>query len=218
MELRDYLAIRRAYNLVRQSSPRKSRMTFAEFAMLCRIHELDGPLTTTEIAAYQSVLRPTMTHRTKHLSEMGLLERSKGANDHRHILCSITDEGGACVRQICERICSILHLGTALRRIDWERVCRYVDAMGSMDLKASDLVLLGIFDSDQAITVSSLVDTLGLLQPTVSMSVATLEGAGLIRHEHDGIRRLPGIVLTREGRSKGEELCNRIELLIVHRK
>ena len=142
MELRDYIAIRRAYNLERQGSPRKSRMTFSEFAMLCRIYVLDEPLATTEIAKYQNVLRPTMTHRTKHLAQMGLLERQKGDRDHRHILCSLTEAGEAFVEDTCEHLCDNLRMGTALKRIDRERACRYVDAMGSLDLRASDLVLL----------------------------------------------------------------------------
>ena len=218
MELRDYIAIRRAYNLVRQSSPRESRMTFAEFAMLCRINVLARPLTTTEIATYQNVLRPTMTHRTKHLSEMGLLERSKGDSDRRHILCAITDGGEAFVRETCEQLCIILRLGTALKRIDWERACRYVDAMGSVELKASDLVLLGILNSDGGITVSALVDMLGLLQPTVSMSVSALEKAGLICHERDAVRRLSTVMLTQEGRARGDDFCRDIDSLVVHRR
>lgn len=218
MELRDYIAIRRAYNLERQGSPRKSRMTFSEFAMLCRIYVLDEPLATTEIAKYQNVLRPTMTHRTKHLAQMGLLERQKGDRDHRHILCSLTEVGEAFVEDTCEHLCDNLRMGTALKRIDRERACRYVDAMGSLDLRASDLVLLGVLNSGGGATVSSLVNMLGLLQPTVSMSVSTLVKTGMVSHEHDGDRRLSSVTLTREGSAFGEELRQRIESLVVHRK
>ena len=218
MELRDYIAIRRAYNLVRQTYPRRSRMTFAEFAILCHMYLFDGSLNTTEIAKYQNVLRPTMTHRTKHLSGLGLIERTRGDNDHRHILCSVTDEGRAFVQDICEQVCAIRRQGDALRRIEWERACRYIEAMGSLDLKASDLVLLGIMGSEEGTTVSSLVDALGLLQPTVSMSVSALMNAGMIDRGRDGARRLATVSLTQKGRSTGEELCQGIDELLVRRK
>ena len=69
MELREYLAIRRAYNLVRQDMLADRRLTFVELAILCRMDVLGRPMNTSEITEYQGALRPTMTHRTKHLSE-----------------------------------------------------------------------------------------------------------------------------------------------------
>ena len=44
MELREYLAIRRAYSLVRQGMPTNERLTFVEFAILCRMRDLDRPM------------------------------------------------------------------------------------------------------------------------------------------------------------------------------
>ena len=93
MELREYLAIRRAYNLVRQDMPADRRLTFVELAILCRMDVLGRPMNTSEIAEYQGALRPTMTHRTKHLSELGFMVRSKGSSDRRNVICEISDEG-----------------------------------------------------------------------------------------------------------------------------
>ena len=76
MELREYLSIRRAYNLVRQESDASERLTSSEFAILCRLDVAGGSLRTSDIAEYQGSLRPTMTHRTKHLATLGLKGRS----------------------------------------------------------------------------------------------------------------------------------------------
>ena len=52
MELRDYLSVRRAYNIVRQQLPTKQRLTFSEFAILCRLRMSGGSLRTSDIAEY----------------------------------------------------------------------------------------------------------------------------------------------------------------------
>ena len=68
MELREFMSVRRAYNLVRQETDTSRRLTFEEFAILCRLDIVNEPMKTSAIAEYQGALRPTMTHRTNHLA------------------------------------------------------------------------------------------------------------------------------------------------------
>ena len=65
MDLREYMSVRRAYNVVRQKVESDERLTFEEFAILCRLDVANAPLKTSAIAEYQSALRPTMTHRDR---------------------------------------------------------------------------------------------------------------------------------------------------------
>lgn len=221
MELREYLAIRRAYNLVRQDMPADRRLTFVELAILCRMDVLGRPMNTSEIAEYQGALRPTMTHRTKHLSELGFMVRSKGSSDRRNVICEISDEGREFVEQTCRLICDILHAGNILSRTTALRVARYVDAMGSLTCMSGELVLLGILQSETGSrTVSDLVNVLGLLQPTVSMSVAALEGEGLVMRlrQDEGATRSVDIVLTEAGETRAADIADEIKALVIRRK
>ena len=221
MELREYLAIRRAYNLVRQDMPADRRLTFVELAILCRMDVLGRPMNTSEITEYQGALRPTMTHRTKHLSELGFMVRSKGSSDRRNVICEISDEGREFVEQTCRLICDILHAGNILSRTTALRVARYVDAMGSLTCMSGDLVLLGILQSETGSrTVSELVNVLGLLQPTVSMSVAALEGEGLVMRlrQDEGATRSVDIVLTEAGETRAADIADEIRALVIRRK
>lgn len=218
MELRDYLAIRRAYNLVRQGTDSASRLTFAELAILCRMKVLDRSMTTSEIAEYQGALRPTMTHRTKHLDDLGLLGRGKGGSDRRNVICALTEEGARLVSDSCAAIVSILREGSILSRTNPNRVCRYIDTMGSLSCMAGDLILLGVHQHEDRATVGSLVSMLGLLQPTVSMSVSSLAADGLVDREQGEGSRVLGIRLTSEGAKRAADLAQAIAAMVVRRK
>ena len=100
MDLKEFMSVRRAYNAVRQSVPSEGRLTFEEFAILCRLDFTGAPMKTSDIAEYQGALRPTMTHRTNHLAGLGLIDRSEGENDRRNVVCSISEEG----RQYAEEL------------------------------------------------------------------------------------------------------------------
>ena len=69
------MSIRRAYNLVRQSVEPSRRLTFEGFSILCHLEVSEVPVKTSDIADYQGALRPTMTHRTNHLAELGFIDR-----------------------------------------------------------------------------------------------------------------------------------------------
>lgn len=221
MELREYLAIRRAYNLVRQSMSADSRLTFAELAILCRMSVLGRAMNTSEIAEYQGALRPTMTHRTKHLSEIGYMERTKGSSDRRNVICDITEKGAAFIDEACGQICDILRSGSVLSRTTARRMCRYVDAMGSLSCMSGDLVLLGVLQSAEGrCTVSDLVVMLGLLQPTVSMSVASLESEGYIKRirQEEATGRSFDLALTNRGLAHATKIEDDIRALVIRRR
>ncbi|MGN0286170.1 MAG: MarR family transcriptional regulator [Atopobiaceae bacterium] len=221
MELREYMSIRRAYNLVRQSVPAKKRLTFEEFAILCRLALAGVPQKTSDIADYQDALRPTMTHRTNHLARLGLIDRGSGMKDKRNIVCSISDEGEEYVDFLCQKTCDEILSGQALSRTSPERVRRYVDAMGAVYCTASDLVLLGIsVDPRGACSVTDLVARLGLLQPTVSMSVSSLVEDGCVQRRRDpnASNRIVNLTLTEEGRKEAEQLCKLVDGIVVRRR
>lgn len=221
MELREYMSVRRAYNLVRQEAGTSRRLTFEEFAILCRLDIIDDELKTSAIAEYQGALRPTMTHRTNHLAKLGYIDRGEGKVDRRNIVCRISEEGREEVRSLAEKTRKHIPTGQPLARTTSERVCKYVDAMGSVYCTAGELVLLALLLEDgQPCTVTHLVDGLGLLQPTVSMSIGTLIGRGLVARQRDAktSSRSSQIVLTDEGRSKARETADRIAAIVVRRR
>lgn len=220
MELIEYLTVRKAYNLVRHEADARERLTFPEFAILCRLSNAGGSLKTSEIADYQGSLRPTMTHRTKHLSMLGFISRAKGQADRRNVVCELTDDGARCVEDLCAACCAMIKSGQPLSRVDAERMSRYIDAMGAVTAKAGDLVMLGILTSEEgSASVTDLVELLGLLQPTVSMSVSSLVEEGLVTRavSQSGVRS-SAIMLTEEGSAQAQDLAERIDELVVRRK
>ena len=220
MDLREYMSVRRAYNIVRQSVDSKKRLTFEEFAILCRLDVANEPVKTSAIAEYQSALRPTMTHRTNHLYGLGYINRGEGTKDRRNVVCSISDAGREAVVELSTLTRAQIPSGKALSRTSPERICKYVDAMGSVFCKAGDLVLLGIYSADSdSLTIMQLVDALGLLQPTVSMSVSSLCDLGLVeRSREDAGLHTTSVRLTASGEKRVEELCQVIEDVVVRRK
>lgn len=213
------MSVRRAYNIVRQSVDSESRLTFEEFAILCRLCDASEPMKTSAIAEYQGALRPTMTHRTNHLFSLGLIDRSEGAEDRRNVVCSISEAGRERVMELAELTRSQIPVGRALSRTSAERVCKYADAMGSLFCKSGDLVLLGLHMAEKDLSIMEIVDALGLLQPTISMSVQSLAGLGLVeRAQQGGNARTATVRLTPAGEERALELLEKIEAIVVRRK
>ena len=218
MDVREYIAIRGAYNLVRQDIPSNSRLTFEEAAVLALLDSSDEPLPTSSIANWQHALRPTMTHRANHLASLGLIERTPGQSDRRNVVCEITDKGRETLMGLCTDVRQVLSRGKVLTRIDAERVKRYLLAMGQYYVQASDLILLGLCLNDrEGVPIALLVGALGLLQPTVSMSVQALEDRGLVKRDVPGSKAVKAL-LTDQGRLMAEDLIVCIEGMIVKRR
>ena len=221
MDLKEFMSVRRAYNIVRQSVESDERLTFEEFAILCRLAASDSPMKTSAIAEYQGALRPTMTHRTNHLASLGLIDRSEGTQDRRNVVCAISEPGRARVSELADLTRSEIPTGRALSRTSAERICKYVDAMGALFCKAGDLVLLGLHSAgEESLTIMQIVDALGLLQPTVSMSVSSLVELGLVERAHQGDdgAHTASVRLTAEGSALAVELVEKIEDIVVRRK
>lgn len=218
MELREYVSVRRAYNLVRQNVEATERLAFPELAILCHLHVSDGVLSTANIASYQKALRPTMTHRTKHLASLGLMVRQKGDDDRRNVMCKITEQGRRYVEKACEEIRGILHLGNVLSRTSKQRVIRYVDTMGTVSCSTSDLVVLYIYlMGDGHCTVGEMATGLGSLQPTTSMAVSKLERADLIVRTATNNAHSATFDLTESGRALARSFEKAIGSLVVKR-
>lgn len=220
MDLREFMSVRRAYNIVRQHSEPDERLTFEEFAILCHLAAVDCPLRTSDIAAYQGALRPTMTHRTNHLASLGLIERAEGDLDRRNVVCVASAAGRARAERLAELTRAQIPSGRSLSRTSAERIRKYVDAMGAFFCKAGDLVLLSLLAADgEPLSIMQMVDALGLLQPTVSMSVSSLVEAGLVTRLRGVERgRTTCVALTPEGRSAAGALSSQIEGVVVRRK
>lgn len=220
VELREYMSVRRGYNLVRKDIEPARRLTFEEFAILCRLSLSDGPVKTSAIATYQGALRPTMTHRTNHLAKLGLIERVGGSEDRRNVVCTLSEEGRAYLDDLCTSTRAAIPAGRPLARTSSDRIRKYVDAMGAVYLTAADLIVLALFeDESHTRTVMQLVDRLGLLQPTVSMSVGSLEREGMVERDlKNGSVRSAGITLTDKGVREAQEMAERIAKLVVRRR
>ena len=220
MDLKEYMSVRRAYNVVRQMVGSEERLTFEEFAIICHLCDAPEPLKTSAIAEYQGALRPTMTHRTNHLEGLGLIERSEGSNDRRNVVCSVSERGRERAFELARMTCEQIPNGHALSRTTPQRLLKYVDAMGAFFCKAGDLVLLGLRSLEgEQVTIMRLVDVLGLLQPTVSMSVATLADLGLVSRDRSAAgAHTTSVRLTREGSLAADELVRTIDSLVVRRK
>lgn len=214
------MSVRRAYNAVRQAVPSEKRLTFEEYAILCRLDFAGEPVKTSTIAEYQGALRPTMTHRTNHLAGLGLIERSEGEADRRNVVCGISEAGRAYAHELSDMTRQKIPAGRALSRTSADRIKKYVDAMGSYFCKAGDLVLLGIYASEEDdLTIMQLVEALGLLQPTVSMSVSSLVDEGLVDRRRDLRGGHTTIVsLTPAGTERAVRLAEEIQKLVVRRK
>ena len=218
MDIGEYISARRAYNIVRQRILSEQRLTFEELSVLALLELSSRPLSTSEIAGWQHALRPTMTHRADRLAALGLIDRSQGSSDRRNVVCSITEAGIERLGELCGQIRHVLARGKVLARIDAERIKQYVRAMGQYYMRASDLVLLDLaVNRREGAPIALLVGSLGLLQPTVSMSVQALEDGGFVERVASGTKDAKAR-LTDTGRLRAEELIVRIESLVVKRK
>ena len=220
LDLREYLSVRRAYNLVRQAVPSDERLTFEEFAIVSHLGASAAPLKTSAIAEYQGALRPTMTHRTNHLESLGLIDRVAGEDDRRNVVCSISDSGREHALELAKLTCARIPSGRALSRTTPERILKYVDAMGAFYCKAGELVLLALLSmKDGSSTIMGLVDALGLLQPTVSMSVASLADDGLVVRERSASGgHTTRVSLTDAGSEEALDIEESIKRIVVRRK
>lgn len=220
LDLKEYMSVRRAYNVVRQMVDSDNRLTFEEFAIICHLCDCDQPVKTSSIAEYQGALRPTMTHRTNHLEGLGLIDRNEGERDRRNVVCAVSERGRERALELAELTCAQIPNGHALSRTTPERMLKYVDAMGSFFCKAGDLVLLGLRSLEgESATIMKLVDVLGLLQPTVSMSVASLADRGLVVRDRSAAgAHTTSVRLTHEGALAVDELVDQIESLVVRRR
>ncbi|MCH4213742.1 MAG: MarR family transcriptional regulator [Atopobiaceae bacterium] len=219
MNLKEYLSVRRAYNKVRQAAPSATRLTFEEMAILCQLDDQDAPVCTSDIATYQSVLRPTMTHRTNHLASLGLISREAGTEDRRNVCCSISAKGRKAMLENLGATCDQIPLGQPLCRAGADRMVRYFDAMGEVFCDAGELILIAVDSSvERACTITELLKELGLLQPTISMSVHALEARGLVcREVYSETSRRSLVKLTDEGTRVARDFEDEILAVIVRR-
>lgn len=220
MELREFMSVRCACNIVRQETPAAERLTFEELAILCHLYEAGEELKTSEIADYQGVLRPTMTHRTNHLARLGLITRHEGTQDRRNVCCGISEKGIEVKDRLTREVCDHIQNGAPLHRSSPERICKFIDAMGTVFCMSGDLVLLALqMSGEDSLSVSQIVRTLGLLQPTVSMSVSSLVDNGLVERNRatpDATRTLQ-VSLLPAGKERALELADRVNQIVVRR-
>ena len=218
MDVKEYITVRRAYNIVRQKVPPAERLTFEERAVLALLSSSAKPVPTSSIANWQHALRPTMTHRANHLAALGLIERGEGQTDRRNVVCAITERGEERLSELCSEIRQVLAHGKVLTRIDSTRIKQYLLAMGQYYVRASDLVLMSLALSPrEGVPIALIVGALGLLQPTVSMSVQSLEERGLAKGDSPGAKAVKAC-LTDKGRMRAEDLIMCIEALVVKRR
>ena len=85
-------------------------------------------------------------------------------------------------------------------------------------MSSADMVLMALADTadnERGRTVSELVSCLGLLQPTVSMAVSSLEKAGLAGRSEPDARGIAGVRLADAGRRRARQVEEQLESLRV---
>ena len=213
MNVKGYIAIRRAFSLYRSAMGPASRITFDEYALMTHLALSEEPLRATDLARYQNVLRPTMTHRTSHLADKGLIKREDGTVDRRNVMCALTKGGRDFLAESSKDMVVTLHEGGSLSQVEPPRFLAYVHTMGAAQVSSLDMCLLGVHvlsgQEDTRTSVVNLVGLLGLLQPTVSMSLKTLVERGLLEREGTTVH------LTDEGQAKVDALLRTISKLTV---
>ena len=163
MKVCEYLSVRRAFGLVRQSTPASGRITFDELGIMCHLANVGEPLRTSEIAEHQGVLRP---NRTGHLADLGFIERRMGENDRRSVFCSLTPAGVSEVRRVVTEMCRNITAGMPLCRCVPRRMSLIIDECARVSVSSADMVLVAlseVTDGQPGRSVSELVAFLGLL-------------------------------------------------------
>lgn len=217
MDLREFIAIRKSFNLAHHKSDLSCRLPFSDVAVLALLHAHPKGVCTSELSNYQHSLRPTTTHRTKRLERMGLITRSSLPDDKRCILCAITPLGEQVYQETLHFTCKYFSMGKPLAHIVPTRLHFYVIAMASFELDSSDLVLLSLFiRGNQQLSITDIVSTIGLLQPTVSMCVVNLEKGGKVERKHTPY--CTNFALTPKGLERVQELRQGINDMVVRRK
>lgn len=223
MRLPEYLSVRRAYNVVRQETDARCRITFDELAILSHLLRCDEATTISAVADYQGVSRSNMTHRVSGLEDLGLIERLPGTHDRRNVLCQVTEAGRREAFSLAGRIRAAIRPGMPLSRTSADRILAYADAMGSLFCSGEGLVLLALYSRDFAPTrISDLVADTGMLQPTTSMAVAKLCQRELAVREFPETEALPSsrqgkVVVTEAGKRRACELAEFVEDMTVPR-
>lgn len=213
MRIRDYIAVRRAFNVVRQDLPRAGRITLEAMAILCVLDLLPEPMCASDIVAYQQSSPPTLSHRLNSLESLGYIARSATDRDRRCVTCSITPAGREVERSCCEQCHAVLARSGVLVHVSPERLRVYLAAMGRSHLSAGDLLLVYLRAADgEALRASEMMKGTGLLQPTVSMAIDSLVGRGLVRRVKDGV------ALTDEGVLEADALCDEVAVMVVPRR
>lgn len=221
MDLKDFIAVRRAYSVARQSQAPSTRITFEELALLAYLSRSKSPNgeKTSELARYQNVLRPTMTHRTGHLAQAGFITRVPGVQDHRNICCQLSATGENYLCALGEELLHQLKADKSLKLASLDELEDYVIAVGRINVVAASMVLLALVDKGgQMQNMNELVSQLGLVQPTVSMAVASLVQNGQVARvkSEEGSARSRQLILLDAGRQEVAQLLGDIAELNIH--
>lgn len=217
MDTRDFLVVRRAFNLVRNESPRSLRLTFEEFAMMCHLLLKRRPVGLSEIAREQNVQRPTLTRRANRLEGMELTVRMVSDADKRAIFCSPTIKGKKVMQSLAGKMQENIVDG-ACEGIAKRQLYSIVSIMSSMSCTAADLVLMSLLQEEaNAMRVTRIVELTGLLQPTISMAVSLLEQSEYLRRgtEEDENVSPRMVLFTDEGKKRADGLVARVAALDV---
>jgi DNA-binding MarR family transcriptional regulator len=99
-----------------RETQRPGELSFAQFHLLFGLAG-EGELSTTGLAARADLSPATATQMLDGLEAMGLVERTRSAQDRRVVMCSLTDRG---------------QVVTAEKRADWE--ARWKNAMSEFTI------------------------------------------------------------------------------------
>ena len=225
MDLADFLLVRCRAARTLRTLLRDPKVSFGEMALLCHLDLAKASQRVSDLASYEGVIRPTMSHRLQRLARLGLVEQARGEEDRRSVLYGLSERGRWQVEDFLEATAQAIAPPDPLASVSPERLGRYVEAAGCVPASASDLVLLALEVEGRPLRVTDLQRRTGLIQPTCSVTLATLEGRGLVERlapgEDPALASGAGTVraarLTPSGAEAASRLAARVRSVVVHR-
>lgn len=216
LDYREFLVLRRAFDISRSRIPAGSRIIFQELGVLSILSRRPQPVCHSYLAAATHASSATIGHRLRHLGSAGLVVSSQNPTDRRQTLLSITDEGEALLTQVCTTTVATLAPSGILGHVALDRLPVYYSAMSALPIRLGDLILMILRTSDEAsLSVADLTYLTGCVQPSVTMSLQRLQANGLVTSITSLNKLLTS--LSDEGTRHADGLVGSVSSLVIPR-
>lgn len=220
MNPKEYIALQRAYNTVRQNELKIERLGMHDLSLLAHIRLSNMPKTIQELAKYCGMQVPTISVRTRRLVIKGLLEKKEDKMDKRRVMCMLTSKGTRHLDTVLMMVCDELKKPDPLYKASPKRLEDYFSAMGTVELTTKDLILLILYlSSSVRMNIVKMSKLTRMLEPTVSFAVSQLDKLKMLTKEREEFpqRRDVNLILTEKGKKTAEEFLKQVKNIVVKR-